>query len=343
MANRQKRSAGHSASTHRTRITVDAAAAISGAGDCAPQLLITGNDTDFLEGHCAHFEVAPAFHVHCLDAVELQSAASTGRLSDCLCINLILRGRIEFCLGSRRYRLETTPGAPATCAALATDRPLQLTRYTRPQARVTKIHLAVGRQWLAQRCGSQVDRHRLATVFSQGPVVRRWQADIALAQAAQQVLDLSRSSDLERRIDLEASLYGLLKLCLRDALTTPLVDVPLAPTRADTEWQLLQHIEHQLPGAVKLAQLASDLGMSVSTLQRRFKARHGVTVMDYVRRRRLQAARAALLAGGINIREAARRAGYNHASNFIAAFKREFGCTPRLLLKRHRQHAEPQR
>jgi AraC-like DNA-binding protein len=61
-----------------------------------------------------------------------------------------------------------------------------------------------------------------------------------------------------------------------------------------------------------------------------------MTVNEYVRLRRLDMAKTALMVEGLSIGEEAYIAGYNHSSNFIAAFKRQFAMTPSELLRSHR-------
>lgn len=77
-----------------------------------------------------------------------------------------------------------------------------------------------------------------------------------------------------------------------------------------------------------LADIALELGLHENTLQRRFREAHDCTVFDYLRRRRLDQAHAALLEGA-SVTQAALAAGYGNPGNFATAFKRLFGVSPR--------------
>ncbi len=68
--------------------------------------------------------------------------------------------------------------------------------------------------------------------------------------------------------------------------------------------------------------------MSVTNMQSSFKQAYGMTVMDYIRERRLVAARDALGREGLSIAQAAHLAGYTSPQNFSTAFKRQFGISP---------------
>lgn len=76
------------------------------------------------------------------------------------------------------------------------------------------------------------------------------------------------------------------------------------------------------------ADLASHLGMSLSNLQRRFRAQYGEALGYYLRRHYLGVAREALMRDRVSVETAADLAGYTSAPNFATAFRREFGITP---------------
>lgn len=75
--------------------------------------------------------------------------------------------------------------------------------------------------------------------------------------------------------------------------------------------------------------IAREAGSSASTVQRRFKEHFGTTVFDFIRRERLEAARAALASDGIPVSHAAHLAGYNNISSFTTAFRKAYGVTPK--------------
>lgn len=74
--------------------------------------------------------------------------------------------------------------------------------------------------------------------------------------------------------------------------------------------------------------IARESGASVSSVQRHFKQQFGVTVFEFIRRKRLEAARDALEGRGVTVAEAAWIAGYTSPSGFITAFKKAYGTCP---------------
>jgi AraC-like DNA-binding protein len=71
--------------------------------------------------------------------------------------------------------------------------------------------------------------------------------------------------------------------------------------------------------------------MNPGSLQRAFRALHGVTIFEYVRACKLDRARDALERDNISVGEAAHLVGYRTLGNFSTAFRRRFGITPRQI------------
>jgi AraC-like DNA-binding protein len=88
--------------------------------------------------------------------------------------------------------------------------------------------------------------------------------------------------------------------------------------------------------------LARELNVSVRTLQRAF-AETGEPATSYIRRRRLERARAELISPGppVTVSELAARCGFADSSHFIRLFKKEYGHSPARLARLHRQGPRP--
>lgn len=83
-----------------------------------------------------------------------------------------------------------------------------------------------------------------------------------------------------------------------------------------------------LSGNLTIETIARESGASVSSVQRHFKQQYGLTVFEFIRRKRLEAAREALEGRGVTVAEAAWIAGYTSPSGFITAFKKTYGTCP---------------
>jgi transcriptional regulator GlxA family with amidase domain len=101
--------------------------------------------------------------------------------------------------------------------------------------------------------------------------------------------------------------------------------------------RLEDFIEANLTEPMTRETLASVVGVSLRTINRDFRARHGLGVMAFVRRRRLEAARRALLdaePGSARIQDIALRFGFTEFGKFSAGYRRAFGELPSRTLHR---------
>lgn len=91
------------------------------------------------------------------------------------------------------------------------------------------------------------------------------------------------------------------------------------------------------PGASP-ARIASELHVSVRTLQRAFKATDE-SLADYIRRRRLELAAQALIEGELSVSEVAARWQFTDSSHFIRVFRQRYHRTPTQYAREYRsQH-----
>jgi len=79
-----------------------------------------------------------------------------------------------------------------------------------------------------------------------------------------------------------------------------------------------------------IAELARRAGASRRSFNLRFRAAYGVSAIDYLRTRRLEVAREALVYQNMTVTEAADLVGYTNPANFATAFRKHFGSVPSL-------------
>lgn len=79
---------------------------------------------------------------------------------------------------------------------------------------------------------------------------------------------------------------------------------------------------------IDMTQLAQQHGFSVRTFNRRFKLATGMTPLEYLQQRRLQAATSLLRDSNLTVAEVGQQVGYGDASYFTRMFRRQFDFTP---------------
>jgi AraC-like DNA-binding protein len=80
--------------------------------------------------------------------------------------------------------------------------------------------------------------------------------------------------------------------------------------------------------AYNIGDLAAQLHLSPSHLQRLFKRETGVRLGEWLIAQRLEEAAYLLANSYLSVKEIARSAGYEHVSSFIRAFERRYVLTP---------------
>jgi AraC-like DNA-binding protein len=95
-------------------------------------------------------------------------------------------------------------------------------------------------------------------------------------------------------------------------------------TIVEIEQYMLEDFSRKPPSINELSRKAA---MSATKFKNLFKAVFGVPVYEYYQQKRMQTA-ADLLAGGMSVKEAGLKIGYNNISNFSAAFKKQYKVLP---------------
>ena len=138
---------------------------------------------------------------------------------------------------------------------------------------------------------------------------------------------------------LQGKVFELIALQL-DGMVHGAAELPSATLKPDTIARihyaaeiLRSHLEHP-PNQTALSQ---QVGVSDRTLQKGFKAVFGMTPFAYLTRQRMQQADQLLRQPGQTVTQVANIVGYTNPAQFAAAFKRQFGKTPRECLSPRRQ------
>ncbi|MEO0539044.1 MAG: AraC family transcriptional regulator [Cyanobacteria bacterium P01_A01_bin.123] len=136
-----------------------------------------------------------------------------------------------------------------------------------------------------------------------------------------------------KQLYLQAKVFELLALHL-DLLTveSPSFASSLRPDTLARIYYAQEILIAQLENPPSLLELAQRVGVSDRTLRRGFKKLYGTTVIGYLKQQRMERAKQLLHDGEWTVTEVARTVGYGHLGHFAAAFKHQFGMTPKQCL-----------
>jgi len=99
--------------------------------------------------------------------------------------------------------------------------------------------------------------------------------------------------------------------------------------KREIEAEMLRHYDKNMT----IADFASLSGRSLSTFTREFKVKHNMTPKQWLIKKKMNRAYE-LLQQGNNVTECAFELGYMNVSNFIRAYKKIYGKTPKMMQNR---------
>lgn len=91
----------------------------------------------------------------------------------------------------------------------------------------------------------------------------------------------------------------------------------------------IAYLQQNFSKAIRIKDLAHELGMSASTFHASFKTATAMSPIQFQKQLRLQEARRLMQSEGLNAAEAGFEVGYEDASHFSREYKREFGKPPK--------------
>lgn len=97
--------------------------------------------------------------------------------------------------------------------------------------------------------------------------------------------------------------------------------------------EVINRIEENLTNKIEYANLAKIVGTSTYTLQRIFVFLTGITLTDYIRKRRLSRSAEELLSSDVKVIDLAVKYQYDSPVSFSNAFKKMHGVSPQTLRK----------
>lgn len=296
-------------------------------------------------------EVRPGLQVHADDATDEFNGTVFGRCAPGLHLVLLLEGKLDLSYGNRRVVLTTA--CPRSARELSHGRPgcaqSFLMNAIEPEAfsrRISKgnyarrLSFVISDQWLQhlQEASCAEMPARLRSLLSSHLLTQPWQPTPRAIALAEQIVRPPAYEPILQAIYLESRMLDL----LAEALAPPRGSQsiihnfaqPSATGLSARGYCRMAELRAFLSGAaanqLSLEDMARQMGMNASTMQRQFRSAYGTTIFDFLRESSLQRARLALEHDALSIKQAAALAGYTSPANFATAYKRRFGVTPKL-------------
>lgn len=276
-------------------------------------------------------ELRSGLKLHAADVTEARNYRHDTELQPGLIVTLFLSGQTRIALGNREHDLLADADTPQGIVLACAEQDI-FTCERLCDCRVRRVSISLPRAWIDQ---DTVDDPYIEAIrrFSRhhGDSLL-WRPSPHLAAQAERILLTAGNGSFLERLRLESEAAEMVANGLRQFDGQ---DHSILSGRDRMRLRRLYDYIDTLEGdSVTLEEIARQAGMSVSAMQRLFRAAKGLSVFEYIRLRRLERARTALERQEMSVTEAAYLAGYGSPANFATAFKRQFGLTPREVLKR---------
>ena len=287
-------------------------------------------DTPLLTGCFQVIALRTGLIVHTVDVHNLQNMVTQATLVPSLKLAIVVDGQADISFDQQRFVLGNSSTAQRNTASLISlTRPTRFERRGVALANEKTVSISFSRDWLLASWPNAPQQ--LLDFIEQHLSSHLWQpSKKALAIAQQIVATPSIDSGLHqlflesRCIELiSEALLSLLKQTQPYTTASTCIDQRLLQAKALLENPELTHLVPE--------QIAQQVGMSTSSLQRHFRRSFNLSLTQYHRQQRLRRALHALQKNQISISQAAELAGYSTTGNFSTAVKKEFGVTPTQL------------
>ncbi|TDR87065.1 helix-turn-helix domain-containing protein [Enterovirga rhinocerotis] len=283
-----------------------------------------------LAGRFRHLSLRDGLVLHVTETEDLHDLHTSALQRPGLGFYLFLEDTdgLDVSIGGRTLPIgrHRRPDAAPLGLLMSWQRPARFVRRARRGTRVHKAMVSVSPDWLDQTFGrgSPV----LPVGASEHLAISRWFPSHRLCALVGDLLKTDpRGTPPVARLRDESIALDLIGEALA-TLEPPSAGNRLARTDAMRLGRARDVIEAALSEDLSVAAIGDRLGLGAGSLQRLFRSGYGCSVYEYVRGRRLDAARARLEQGE-TVASAAKLAGYGSAANFATAFRRRFGLTPR--------------
>ena len=236
-------------------------------------------------------------------------------------IYIVASGRKTGYLGDRKFVYD-----PNNYLVLSVPLPFECETEAGPEGPMLGISVRVVPSVVSDLAVRMQSRPHAPAVEATG-YVEATPLDLAMSDAALRLVECLRSP-----LDAEILGPGIVREIVYRALCGPqghlLLEMVGRQGQAAQINAALRWIHSRYAEPFSVAQMADEVGMSISAFHHQFKALTASSPVQYLKSVRLHKARALIVDEGSGAAEAATAVGYESASQFSREFKRFFGASP---------------
>ncbi len=299
-----------------------------------PPICNVASIVDHIEGRCTFGELDLDLRIHTNDSLEGKTAHEQFSVPPQVNVALMLEGELDAAIDNQLLYMTSRDG-PSGYLWIH-RKTVCLDRWIRAGQRIRKVTISIPLEQFSRLFSPHgILQHQELCNNVQELVMLRWQPNAQTLRFAEDILSSEPETSALDKLNNGIAALGLLRQALEQNESSETQSTPIKSNTRDVKraWQLRDYVLEHIHDLLTVEILACKTNMSISTLQRVFKKTYGCTVMEFIRIRRLELARLAILEHGITAGEAAHNAGYSNTANFPTAFQRKFGYPPSACIR----------
>lgn len=313
---------------------------------CAGPKTNLQDKNNVMEGQWSYTDLGKGLYIHYVDMYEVDSISVSSELSSGISFNILYEGKIDFSIGGLKHSLHSKAKA-LTCGCFAINSPEMRTRHTNKGVHVKKVNVFVEKKWLLERFQNNPKlMQKINHAFAQHAKLFVWQPKDDVHHIIERIIFNNTDETIWQDLKTEAQILNLLAVLIEEFMQQ--IEGLLERTKSEEKntnagqaslffERCHIYLENNLEHKISLNDFADFMGISKSTLQRRFKTTFNMNVAEYARWLKLEKSKQYLIEGQLSIGEIAYEAGYDYPANFITAFKRQFSISPLSFQKLHKK------
>lgn len=242
-----------------------------------------------------------------------------------------LKGTAQFCFNNNTYTLDIPEENSLLLYNPQRDLPIHM--IVQPKTWVVSVLISIKKfHALFSHEANYItflnDDNKLKKYYKDGYI------SPSMAIVLNQIINYNLNSNL-RELYCKAKVYELLSLYFNRGEEANVEQCPFLADESNVIKikQAKDIIIQRMAEPPTLTELAAEIDISLKKLKEGFKQIYGTTVYGFLFDYKMEVARKLLESGTNNVNEVGHKVGYSTASHFIAAFKKQYGTTPKKYIQ----------
>ena len=291
------------------------------------------DDHTLIRGKFYKKELRKGLFLHGGDTIEEHAFTATSKIDQGLSCLFFFKGEIDITIGEQEFNFNNSINRHTVAAAFKPSKE-RFRRVTKQSQRVQYLVITATNEWLD---AGGVETHYLNRLLNrQSMTALSWSPSARLNHLLSEILSPNNKLPCLANLYLESRVIEVIAEVISTLMQTETFLIENSQLSRHDKTRLKRaesFIENNLEKTLSIEQIAKQIGVSQSGLQRLFQRAKNQTVFAYIRQSRLELAKRKIQHEKLSIKHVSQLVGFNSPANFATAFKKRFGYSPSQINK----------